>query len=181
MKHRKQQNTPRLLTLFHFTCHWHLDAIRREGILRGDVPITPNSGFNAPSFTTNPDPADQDWAGYPGERIPLPADEPILFFPDKRAIRITVRIPENHPRLFRWVQLVRKYEIDPVWEKALNPNGHGRDWYFFLGSIPPVKFDKIEILQEPLPHELSIISYRAQGKVQYQPFMELQQEPVTIP
>ena len=112
------------MRLYHFTSEAHLPGIERDGIKHGDVPTSPTEGFDAPWLTTDPDWAHQTWSW--GSAW------------DKTAIRITVEIPDDHPNLYSWQQLIETLNIQPVWVAALeNAAGGSMDGhYVYLGGVP---------------------------------------------
>jgi len=126
------------LVLYHFTSVERMKVISEtgEGLSRGDVPTTGHGGYNAPWLTTDPSWDHQQWS----EGAPI----------DKAAVRISVKIPEGHPLLKHWPDLV----IGKEWREAL-ATVHGRsgssgfrmndeDWYVFHGRIPTSWFHKVE-------------------------------------
>ena len=86
-------NSTIAVKLYHFTNLMNLPAILREGILRGEVPVTPDTSIaqlNAPNLTANPNPADQRcWC---------------RGATNKTKIRLTVEIPSDKLTSLRQVQ-----------------------------------------------------------------------------
>ena len=107
--------------LYHFTFPERVKSIQRLGIVRGDVPIGPACGFNAPSLTSDPDPENQGWACGGG----------------KADCRIEVHIPEEElENLHTWDGVCQEFDIDPVWRRALETmGGDSRHWYIFRGVV----------------------------------------------
>jgi hypothetical protein len=121
--------------LYHFTALTHLPAILREGILRGEVPVTPYTSIttlNAPNLTTNPNPADQKcWCGG------------IL---NKTKVRLTVEMPNDKLTSFR--QIKEKYKMKSRWVKLLDPSYERRHWFFTFGGVSVQQITKIEIFDD---------------------------------
>lgn len=124
---------------YHFTAIERLPGVGRAGILKGDVPITPGGGYNAPWLTTDPSFGEaQRWSQG--------------SFQDKQRIRLTVRIPESHQELLRkWTVLAKEKGMDPHWYEALNKAGGGThdSWYVYHGVIPPEWITRIEDRDSP--------------------------------
>lgn len=135
------------LELYHFTCSERLETILKPeaGLLKGDVPITPHGGYNAPWLTTDPSWTQQSWA----DGSPL----------DKTGVRITVRVPEDHLQLHHWSDICETHGVDPGWRKALTHPPEGGKlmddtaWYVFHGRIPPTWFIKVEEKPQEEPAE----------------------------
>jgi len=108
-------NQTTIVKLYHVTNLMNLPAILREGILRGEVPVTPYTSIaqlNAPNLTANPNPADQRcWC---------------RGATNKTKIRLTVEIPSDKLTSFRQVQ--KKYRMKSGWVKALDPSYERRHW-----------------------------------------------------
>jgi hypothetical protein len=120
------------MRLYHFTTRAHIAAIRKEGILYGDVPTGPNEGFNAPWLTTEHRFSEQGWT------------RGSVY--DKAELRLAVEIPADHPNLYSWEQLVDALEIPGWWVDALE-NAAGRSMkndYVYLGGVPPEWITKVE-------------------------------------
>lgn len=131
------------MILYHFTASYNVPYIKKSGISRGDVPITITGGYNAPWFTSDPNPASQGWdAGGP-----------------KSEIRITVNFPDGDKNLLKWTDVI-KGELDALdnpsdkksrkaWYDVLNQvGGSGQDnWYIYKGVVPASWIKKIEKAQ----------------------------------
>jgi len=116
-------------TFYHFTSRFHLPLIEKEEyIAKGDVPITPKGGYNAPWLTTDGEWHRQGWIGGSGVV--------------KNDVRLTVEVPEGHAALHHWPELARAEGMDPEWYRILttprNPGEHMDPdaWYVFKGRIP---------------------------------------------
>jgi hypothetical protein len=114
--------------LYHFTSRYHLPAILKYGIAKGDVPIVPSGGFNSPALTVNPGFVHQTWA-VPNGRV------------DKTEIRLTVHINRQDPALWHWPLLVKEKGMDPTWHEIYVTLGHqhpdySERWWIYTGRIP---------------------------------------------
>ena len=142
------------LLLYHFTARDNLEAIQAEGLTRGDVPITQTEGLQAVWLTTN---KDSDGHGLSDDR-PLTEEEiaalkrisPKTKIPEgarmknKRAVRITVKIPRNDRKLEHWPKWGKKH-LDHTWFDTLNRTGGGKykTWFLYFGVIPPDWFTEV--------------------------------------
>jgi hypothetical protein len=113
------------ITLFHFTCRERLSKILEEGITKGDVAISPDSGFQAPSLTGDCRWDRQNWA-HPRDCIV-----------NKTAVRLLVEIASDDPKLQSWHDVAVQYEMDRKWLKALAGNDDDQKWYIYNGIITP--------------------------------------------
>jgi hypothetical protein len=121
------------MILYHYTAAEYLPSILESGITQGDVPITPTGGFNAPWLTSDRDPAGHG----------------LISILDKRAVRITVKIPANDPRL-KWWPKFAKGRVESSWYDTLDRTGGGKSetWYIYRGVVPANWFLNIERLSE---------------------------------
>ncbi len=131
------------MQLFHFTNLLSLPAILREGITKGEVPISPNLAYNrrpsAANLTTNGSPTDQQvWIGGPTNKV---------------AVRPTVDVPDAELTSFRAVK--DRYAIRSSWLKVIAPYEHRRHWYFAFGGVRPDQIQRIEILENGEYRQLS--------------------------
>ncbi|OHD21613.1 MAG: hypothetical protein A2Y38_02225 [Spirochaetes bacterium GWB1_59_5] len=114
--------------LYHFTAPTRLGFIMRQGINRGDVPITPRGGYNAPWLTDDPTFDAQGWSN--GCREP------------KGSVRLTVELAEDDPLLRHWPALAQAEGVDPFWYQMLDTAGSAGlassadHWYVYKGTIP---------------------------------------------
>lgn len=134
------------MRLYHYTAHEHWPAIAREGLSRGDVPVSPDATVNAVWLTTSANPAAHGLSG--GELLPYQPTLAALGIPrppsgfvrtyNKRAVRLEVDIPADDTRLVRWSQWAEG-RVAPQWRRTLEETGGGRalarTWYLYHGVI----------------------------------------------
>ncbi len=140
------------MKLYHFTNKERLTILLEAGIAKGDVPVTPSTGFNAPWFTTDPKYENQAWAG-------LHLDHAF----DKQEIRITVEIPDDDPLLKKWSDLLEEGKVEKSWYNILNKTGGGgaERRYFYEGVVSKDNIRCIhfrDALPEPTLHRLMDLS-----------------------
>jgi hypothetical protein len=97
------------LELYHFTCLCYLPMILREGIDRGEVPITQSKIFQAPNLTTNGNPTSHRWV----------ADSIV----DKLRVRLRVKIQPGDTRLEPYRDVFNKHRGDKKFFRRLDPYG----------------------------------------------------------
>jgi hypothetical protein len=174
---------PRMI-LYHFTGLEYLDAIMNEGLSKGDVPTAERAGREGVWLTTDHDPFGHG----------LSDGEPLrtgLRVANKRAVRISVKIPSHDRQLVSWMKWGHKH-CDPALFERLNKSGGGKckTWFVYFGVIAPAQFLDIEFLTaEPpkiviatLPDASKVVVYGSgvvqairmtgravQGKVEYRP------------
>lgn len=145
------------MILYHFTAMSMLDAILREGLTRGDVPLTAEDGINAVWFTTDPEPSGHGLSdGGPlspemvaeverrtGRKFPDG-----IGTPDKRRVRISVVISSRDATLKQWLPFARK-RLSSDWLDALHSAAGGkpkaRTWFIYLGTVPAERFRSVEV------------------------------------
>jgi hypothetical protein len=147
------------MILYHFTAREYLDSIERDGLTKGDVPTGTQKGMNAVWLTTSRDAAGHG-LGNPGELTDgdraaffqaygrMPAQG--LRFPDKRAVRITLKIKSNDRNLKKWMKWARK-NVEPRMLKGLHASVEKRQpktWYLYFGTIPPSAFEDVDLSVE---------------------------------
>ena len=145
------------MLLYHFTAREYLDRIRKAGLTKGDVPLSPAEHPNGVWLTTDKSPSghglDDGHVLTDQEREARAlvfgyAPPPGAGVPNKRAIRIKVMIPRNDRSLVAWRQWGKKH-LDPQWFKTLSKVGGNKDetWFIYFGQIPPdwiVAIDDLE-------------------------------------
>ncbi len=111
------------MKLFHFTSSTYLPAIALDGLQFGDVPTTPNEGFNAVWLTTGYQSRHQKWTA--NSRL------------NKSEIRLTVELPDHDPLLVKWSDFA-KAGVDRDFYRCLDISGGGLSdcWYIYRGTIP---------------------------------------------
>jgi hypothetical protein len=146
------------LQLYHFTWEGVLPAILRDGINRGDIPLTPawppppDEQLSAPWLTTDNRPDGHGLEGvYPG-------------FPDKKQVRITVdRAKLDIERLFRWSAFADDLNIDREWRRVLERGRKPNSWLIYFGIVRPETFVTVDVRNKhgyyrPLWDNLGVIS-----------------------
>lgn len=141
------------MLLYHFTAAEYLDSIREHGLVRGEVPISATDLLNAVWLTTDRSPSGHgltDGRELTDQEKLLKKLDPALpaRFPDKRAVRITLRIPSTDRNLRHWPAWGKK-RLESGWYQTLSRIGGGKDrsWWLYWGVIPPERFDKVEMLR----------------------------------
>ena len=107
------------MRLYHYTHKERLPIIQKYGIAKGDVPITPGGGYNAPWFTTGDNWSDQWWT----IRTTNPNDTVSCAF-DKSEVRVVVEFEENNDKLWKWGDLAKHMGMDPDWFTILTLAGN---------------------------------------------------------
>jgi hypothetical protein len=124
------------MSLYHFTGLVHLPAITREGLTKGEVPLSMRDvkygpRLSAPNLTRNADPAALHWENG--------------FGLSKTTVRITVAIPPGDPKLVAYLTLCRKRGAPRRVLRTLDPHGQAKNWWVYHGTIPPAWFSEIAI------------------------------------
>lgn len=111
--------------LYHFTSPLYAPMIRQQGIRRGDITVSLETGFCAPCLT-----ADSSWDKQSWTQNSTPGF-------NKAQTRFRVEIPssERH-RLRWWKDLLRGHGASEEWIQNQATEGH-EHWWVFLGVIPP--------------------------------------------
>jgi hypothetical protein len=128
--------------LYHFTCRawWHF--IERDGITRGEVPISRTNVAQHPNLTANPQPNAQKWAGIDvGESVS-----------NKIAVRISVKIPDDDDRIISWQDFANRNVVDRRWYRELDEAGgwEARNWWIYQGVVRPEWFVDFEFFDRGL-------------------------------
>ena len=132
-----------MMLLYHFTAKEYLPAIAAGGLTLGEVPLSPSKILNAVWLTTD---GMADGHGLSDgrdltDREKLNAGIPLTSnarFANKRALRLTVRIPRGDRNLVGWTAWGRR-RLAPDWFDRLSSTGGGkhRTWFLYWGVIPP--------------------------------------------
>jgi hypothetical protein len=117
--------------LFHYTSLHSLPPILREGISRGEVPLSPSKVLQGPTLTTSLSATVQHWRE--GSGI------------DKAKVRLSVRIPDDDERLEAWRDVCRRYQVPKWWQRALDSRGQGKFWFVFWGTVLPAWITAVEV------------------------------------
>jgi hypothetical protein len=147
------------MLLYHFTALEYLDAIKAEGLIKGEVPVSPTELLNAVWLTTDPSPkghglidgrlltAQERFAEYQRCGFMPPAG---ARFPNKRAVRIAILIPSSDRNLYHWPKWGRKRMTPDCYERMDRVGGgKSKTWWIYFGVILPRSFRTIEILTPP--------------------------------
>lgn len=122
------------MKLFHFTYLLNLPDIMREGISRGEVPVSPQLAYcdrpQAANLTKDGNPANQHWRN--GSSM------------NKVAIRLTVEVPRTDLLTFKEAE--ERFTIPPAWSATLGSLTQRRKWYFALGGVRPDQIQAVERL-----------------------------------
>lgn len=149
------------MIFYHFTGHHALPGILAEGLNRGEAPISDTRVATAVNLTTDRDPSGHGLDGG-GEVITaeqsayyrlqfgwdIPAGSVVA---NKRAVRITIKLPSTDRNLRQWRSWSRK-NCEPGYADRLEAAaGHGgrkaKTWWLYFGVIPPSAFVAVDILE----------------------------------
>lgn len=140
------------MLLYHYTAKEYLPLILAEGLTRGDVPTSPTEGMNAVWLTSD---SAADGHGLTDGRELTDREKQMAGiaptqsarFPNKRAIRLQVRIPQGDRNLMVWSKWARK-RLNPDWYRILDEAGGGKSqsWYLYWGTVPPAWIAGIRFL-----------------------------------
>lgn len=149
------------MILYHFTAIEHLDGIFRDGLVRGDVPLSATDGQQAVWFTTDAGGlghglsearsfTDEEVAALKASGIKLPAGQTPRFL-DKRRVRIKVVISSRDRKLLEWLPFARKH-LEKDWRDTLHSVASGtekaRTWWIYRGVISPDAFAEVCLRRE---------------------------------
>jgi len=142
------------ITLYHFTCAFHLPSINEDGLAIGDVHLT-FGGREKLGTRGGPDPIHPWFTDNPSWEAQRYLNVANLKGADvdKTGVRITVELDTDDPKLVPWSKLrdTRLAEItDPkekkkyeAWFKTLE-NNQAHHWYVYCGVVTPDKFKAID-------------------------------------
>lgn len=145
------------MLLYHFTTRRYLDSILADGLNQGGVELSATETINGVWLTTSREPVGigRLSGGIPSaaQKIKMAQIGMIswdmlnapLEWPDKREVRITVKLARADRRLVRWDNWSRKH-TDPRFRAGLiatDGDGH-KGWHVYFGVIPPESFAAVE-------------------------------------
>ena len=140
-----------MIQLFHYTSVFHAPLILEQGISRGEVPVSHTESTTGVSLTRDGIARRQAWCRTTrmicgGDVLPV----------DKTAVRLTVQIPDDDPRLLPWKEAACRLGVTTSYYRELDASGGGgdRDWYVYFGVIPPEWITRVET-KERLGYELA--------------------------
>ncbi len=150
------------MLFYHFTSHEALESIMAGGLDRGEAPMSDHRVAKAVNLTTDKDPDghgldfgghvvdEAEAASYAAKGFNLPAG---TVFVEKRAVRITVKLPSSDPNLKSWRSWSRKHcehGYAERLERAAGGNGRkAKTWWLYFGTIPSSVFVAVDVLKEP--------------------------------
>jgi len=111
-------------TFYHFTSRYHLEAIRKSGLIlpNGDSPLTPGSnGLRFLWLTSDGEAKNQHWIY--GSSV------------DKSEVRLNIQLDGGKPGLAYFPEVVAIFNLDDKWLEALDPSGHRKNWWVFTEPI----------------------------------------------
>ena len=120
------------MNFYHFTSSVHFEYIEKNGLSKGEVPITPVKGTCAVWLTVNPNREQQRWTA--------------CSLMNKKEIRISVMVDKSDSRLIKWSEYAKEQSVPQWWYDILN-NAWGGDtdnWYLFFGTIKPEEFTSVD-------------------------------------
>jgi len=124
------------MRLYHYTRRVTLPNILREGLNRGDVPLDPTTGINAPCLTCRDTP--------PLGQVLYTGGVGVF---DKTGVRIAIELDPADPALLRWKYFPDRFKVDRRFFRVLNSacreGNPVYDWYIYLGTLPPTSFVEI--------------------------------------
>lgn len=147
------------MLLYHFTARRYLDLIMAQGLTKGSVELSASEAIHGIWFTTSPVPVgigcqsggiptlEQKQAMARLGMIPWAMINADLVWPDKREVRITVKLNSNDRRLVRWDRWSRKHAAPEVRTGLIAADGSGyKGWHVFFGTVAPEGFTAVDLL-----------------------------------
>lgn len=148
------------MLLYHYTSHHALPHILRDGLSKGEVPLSDREWLNAVNLTADPSP---DGHGLDGAREPITEEDAARLylatgqhwpvgarFVNKRAVRITIKLPSADRNLKDWLPWARK-RLSPDYLRRLVGVAGGtkkaRTWKIYFGVIPPSAIVAVDVLE----------------------------------
>lgn len=142
------------MLIYHYTSEERLEAITSEGLNRGELPMSATETRNVVWLTTDRDSSGHgltDGRAITDTEVDLlrRSGQPFLAygarFPNKRAIRLTIKIPRD--RIKQWFPWANRH-MDDAWRRRLIESGGGlrkaKTWFFSREPIDPMNFVDIE-------------------------------------
>lgn len=141
------------MLLYHYTAAEYLDSILKDGLTRGEVPISQTEVLSGIWLTNDISPrghgltdgrplTDREKAFFG-----VPANAPARF-PDKRAVGLTVAVADDDPNLCRWSEWARG-RVSREWYRRLDEVGgwKAKTWWIYWGVIPPNRISHVSLLR----------------------------------
>lgn len=142
------------LRLYHFTSSAYVNAIKQDGIQKGDVPvriaetgeIQSEEDFNNVTWLTSDlDPGKQGWSG------------------GNRDYRLTVRVEADDPNLWSWANLSAFLGMSPKSKRILEKGNYPRRWWVHVNQpiLPSmiVEYEKLPSLARPIQMSSGLDSF----------------------
>jgi len=125
---------------YHFTSTFYLPWILREGITRGDVPLSETVSTNGAWLTHEGRGHRQRYNRH--SRIIIDGVEKVH---NKAEIRLTID-PVLDALVLPWAEVVRRLLVDPAYASGLNQAGNesGDLWWICFRTIHPSEIVKVE-------------------------------------
>ncbi len=151
------------MRLYHFTSLIHLVHIEREGIARGEIPITRDDLENGVWFTNQKSPFGT------GVSIGSSRTSSGGYFADKSSVCITVEISDDDPLLKRWPIYAKERCVSTSWYRTLDnaAGGGSMNFYLYLGTVPLEWIVEVEKFRFPNPEEVPYIRKAQAGTLEY--------------
>lgn len=137
------------MILYHYTSRANVACILKEGITRGEAPLSDTHVVKAVNLTTDPAP---DGHGLDdGGRVITEAESTTLFqkhgwvipagtlIADKLEARLKIKLPSTDPKLKRWLPWARRH-CESGYPERLSAAAGGmakaRTWWLYFGVVP---------------------------------------------
>ncbi|WP_435016675.1 hypothetical protein TA3x_004248 [Tundrisphaera sp. TA3] len=122
------------MRLYHYTSWVHGFYIAKEGITRGECPVTKDLVLDFPNLTSDTNVGNQKWNA--GGML------------NKGALRFPVDIPDGDDKLISWRDLTTRHKMDKATYRHYDAlGGYGaKNWWIYQGAIPKEWLSDVEIL-----------------------------------
>lgn len=156
---RDRQQERKSVIFYHFTSREALESIVAEGLNQGEAPMSHYRVAKAVNLTTDRNPhghgldmgghvvTEAESALFTRKGFDIPAG---TIFVEKRAVRITVKLPSNDPNLKSWRSWSRKHCEEGYAEHLEQTAGmqgrKAKTWWLYFGTVPPSAFTAVDIL-----------------------------------